>query len=105
LPAKVVIDWDRVEWTGVRRFAGGEGIGGSAAGDAQAGEAVTTLDAPSPGPSRGEGSGAATELDHDAWLEWLRATPRERWPEWVTISQLEIVPFYDRTELIYETLG
>ncbi len=44
-------------------------------------------------------------LNQDKWLTWLRAHPVEEWPEWVDISQLEIVPFYDRTGLIYETLG
>jgi Cu(I)/Ag(I) efflux system membrane protein CusA/SilA len=45
------------------------------------------------------------QLNQDAWLDWLRSTPREEWPEWVTTSQVTIVPFYDRTGLIYETLG
>jgi Cu(I)/Ag(I) efflux system membrane protein CusA/SilA len=44
-------------------------------------------------------------LHTDNWLRWLRTTPREEWPEWITISQVTIVPFYDRTGLIYETLG
>jgi Cu(I)/Ag(I) efflux system membrane protein CusA/SilA len=44
-------------------------------------------------------------LDTDAWLKHLRATPRDRWPHWVNTSQVTIVPFYDRTGLIYETLG
>ena len=46
-----------------------------------------------------------TVLDQDAWLGWLRSVSREEWPEWVTTSQVTIVPFYDRTGLIYETLG
>ncbi len=45
------------------------------------------------------------ELNHDLWVKHLRGTPREEWPEWVTTSQVTIVPFYDRTGLIYETLG
>ncbi len=32
-------------------------------------------------------------------------TPRDQWPDWVTTSQVTVVPFYDRTGLIYETLG
>jgi copper/silver efflux system protein len=44
-------------------------------------------------------------LDQEQWLLWLRTNPPDAWPAWVTISQLEIVPFYDRTGLIYETLG
>ena len=39
------------------------------------------------------------------WLRFLRATPREQWPSWATISTVAVVPFYDRTGLIYETLG
>ncbi|MDH7598207.1 MAG: efflux RND transporter permease subunit [Sedimentisphaerales bacterium] len=44
-------------------------------------------------------------LDLDAWLAHLRKTPRRDWPAWATISKVTIVPFYDRTGLIYETLG
>ncbi len=43
--------------------------------------------------------------NHDAWLKWLRATPREKWPDWVNTSQVTVVPFYDRSGLIHETLG
>ncbi|QDV12761.1 Cation efflux system protein CusA [Rosistilla oblonga] len=35
----------------------------------------------------------------------LRGLPREQWPAWITTSQVAVVPFYDRTGLIYETLG
>ena len=45
------------------------------------------------------------DLNEADWLNWLRATPRDQWPEWITISQVTVVPFYDRTGLIYETLG
>lgn len=48
-----------------------------------------------------EGAG----LNQPAWLEYLRRTPPEQWPAWLTRSQVSIVPFYDRTGLIYETLG
>ncbi len=48
-------------------------------------------------------SGAA--LHQENWTRWLRATPRAQWPAWVTLSTLTVVPFYDRTGLIYETLG
>ena len=46
-----------------------------------------------------------TEPNHDAWVKHLRSTPRDQWPDWVTTSQVTVVPFYDRTGLIYETLG
>ncbi len=45
------------------------------------------------------------ELNHASWVEYLRSVPREQWPRWVTTSQITIVPYYDRTGLIYETLG
>lgn len=45
------------------------------------------------------------ELNQDAWVAWLRTNPQEAWPDGVTLSQVTIVPFYDRTGLIYETLG
>ncbi|MHC4212513.1 MAG: efflux RND transporter permease subunit [Planctomycetota bacterium] len=45
------------------------------------------------------------KLNQEAWLNFLRETPVENWPKWATISQVNIVPFYDRTGLIYETLG
>ena len=48
---------------------------------------------------------ASVELNHDGWVKHLRATPRDQWPAWVTTSQVTVVPFYDRTGLIYETLG
>jgi Cu(I)/Ag(I) efflux system membrane protein CusA/SilA len=45
------------------------------------------------------------ELYQDAWVNWLRTSAQDSWPDGVTLSQVEIVPFYDRTGLIYETLG
>jgi Cu(I)/Ag(I) efflux system membrane protein CusA/SilA len=45
------------------------------------------------------------ELNHEAWIQHLRTLGPELRPEWATISQVTIVPFYDRTGLIYETLG
>ena len=47
----------------------------------------------------------SVELNHDQWVRHLRSTPRDQWPAWVTTSQATVVPFYDRTGLIYETLG
>ncbi len=44
-------------------------------------------------------------MDHEAWLAHLRSQPREQWPAWVNTSTVTVVPFYDRTGLIYETLG
>ncbi len=44
-------------------------------------------------------------LNQDEWIPWLRANAQDAWPEGITLSQVAIVPFYDRTSLIYETLG
>ena len=46
-----------------------------------------------------------SDLDQEAWLKWLAGHPREKWPAGVTTSRVTVVPFYDRTGLIYETLG
>jgi len=43
--------------------------------------------------------------NNELWLKHLRHLPPEERPDWTTISQITVVPFYDRTELIYETLG
>jgi Cu(I)/Ag(I) efflux system membrane protein CusA/SilA len=48
---------------------------------------------------------AGAELNQDAWLPWLASAPRDQWPRGVTTSRVTVVPFYDRTGLIYETLG
>ncbi|MBN2448805.1 MAG: efflux RND transporter permease subunit [Lentisphaeria bacterium] len=44
-------------------------------------------------------------LDEAAWLDWLRRNPKAPRPPWLTVSKVTIVPFYDRTGLIHETLG
>ncbi|HEY7885249.1 MAG TPA: efflux RND transporter permease subunit, partial [Cellvibrionaceae bacterium] len=38
------------------------------------------------------------------WQNWLRSHPQHA-PPWLTLSQVTVVPFYDRTLLIDETLG
>ena len=45
------------------------------------------------------------QLNDKAWVQHLKSLDRSKWPEWATISQITVVPFYDRTGLIYETLG
>ena len=79
LPTKAVIDWSLVTRDEVERFANNHGF-----------DAFFDN-----GP----------KVNHDAWLAYLRTTDREHWPTWVTISQVTLVPFYDRTGLILETLG
>jgi Cu(I)/Ag(I) efflux system membrane protein CusA/SilA len=44
-------------------------------------------------------------LNQEAWLRWLATAPRAQWPQGLTTSQITLVPFYDRSGLIYETLG
>ncbi|MBL7141182.1 MAG: efflux RND transporter permease subunit [Planctomycetes bacterium] len=77
LPSRVHIDFARTTPEAVRRFADAHGF------QAYAGD----------------------DPDETAWLAALRALPRDQRPDWATISQVAIVPFYDRTGLIYETLG
>jgi copper/silver efflux system protein len=77
LPAKAVVDWTRTTTDEVARFASSQGFEGF----------------------------ISPELNQESWTAWLRGHPPSSWPEWVTLSQLTIVPFYDRTGLIYETLG
>ncbi len=77
LPAKAVVDWTQVDRATLSGFASGQGF------DAFLG----------------------ADVNNDAWLRWLRENPRADWPQWITISQLQVVAFYDRTGLINETLG
>ena len=77
LPSKVVIDDSMVGPEDVRQFAQTHGFQGY----------------------------KEDQLNQDAWKEYLKGTPKEQWPQWATISQVTVVPFYDRTGLIYETLG
>jgi len=77
LPTKAVIDYRRTTTDDVRAYATAHGF------DAFHG----------------------TDLNHTAWVKHLRSTSRDQWPKWVTTSQITVVPFYDRTGLIYETLG
>jgi copper/silver efflux system protein len=80
LPSKAVIDWTNTTIAEVKQFAQNNGF-----------EAFAALD--------------SHIINHDGWLNWLRSNPTDDWPQWVTISRLHIVSFYDRTGLIYETLG
>lgn len=77
LPAKAIVDYQKTSRTELSQFAAAAGFAGF----------------------------VENNLNQEAWLDWLRANPQEAWPEGVTLSQVTIVPFYDRTGLIYETLG
>ena len=46
-----------------------------------------------------------TVPNHDIWSKHLRGIDRDQWPSWANLSQVKVVEFYDRSGLIYETLG
>ncbi len=77
LPSKAVVNYKQTSRDDLRRFANAAGF-------------AAFID---------------NELNQDAWIDWLRTNPESTWPDGVTLSQVVITPFYDRTELIYETLG
>ncbi len=54
---------------------------------------------------RGFEAYAGGALDQAVWLKAIRALAPEDRPAWATLSKVTVVPFYDRTGLIYETLG
>ncbi len=82
LPKRGVVDWTSTTRETVYGFAQEHGIAGPFVGE---------------GPS--------TILNHDAWLAWANVTARDSWPAWFTTSKVTIVPFYDRSGLIGETLN
>ena len=43
-------------------------------------------------------------LNQEAWLNWIKKIDKGKRPKWLTYSKINIVPFYDRTKLIHETL-
>ena len=77
LPSKAVIDYNRASRADVGSYAEAQGF--------RAFEGAS--------------------LNQTDWVAHLRATPRDTWPEWITLSTVTAVPFYDRTGLIYETLA
>ena len=77
LPAKASVDWSATDRETLETFARGQGFEAFDSGD----------------------------LHHDEWVAWLRSHAREDWPPGVTVSQVTVVPFYDRSGLIGETLG
>lgn len=81
LPARALIDWAQVDTGEVNSFADTQGL-----------------------PAYSSATLNFDDADQQAWAEWLVNHPRDIWPQWLTLSQLEIVPFYDRSELIQQTL-
>ncbi len=76
LPVKAVIDWRETDNQTVSTFA-------------EENDIANPLD-----PSSAE-----------AWLTYTKTTDRRAWPDWLTTSKVTIVPFYDRSGLIGETLN
>lgn len=58
-----------------------------------------------PEEAEGFASGKGFEPTDKGWLDFTRTTPRAEWPDWLTTSKVTIVPFYDRSKLIDETLN
>jgi Cu(I)/Ag(I) efflux system membrane protein CusA/SilA len=77
LPEKVLIDFDQISPAELRAYAAAQGF-----------SAYT-----------------GASLSQDTLLKWYRETATDERPSWATLSKVTIVPFYDRTGLIYETLG
>lgn len=76
LPVKALIDWEKAAPAEVAEFAERHGI-----------------------------ENPMDPASADAWLNFTTTTARDAWPDWLTTSKLTIVPFYDRSELIGETLN
>ncbi len=82
LPSKAIVDYHRTTRQSLQAFAQARGFNGFVG---------QTLN--------------QDALNQEAWIPWLRANDQQSWPEGITLSQVTIVPFYDRSKLIYETLG
>ncbi|HVS18694.1 MAG TPA: efflux RND transporter permease subunit [Planctomycetota bacterium] len=80
LPSRAVVDWQRADVAAVERFARESGF-------------------------EPWGAGIPGDLDQATWTDWLRQAPEADVPDWLELSTVTIVPFYDRTGLIRETLG
>lgn len=78
LPEKIIIDYDKIKKDAVRRYAKDNGF-----------KAYADDGRP----------------DQKAWLKFIKNMPKNSRPSWALLSKVTIVPFYDRTKLIYETLG
>ncbi len=47
----------------------------------------------------------SSKLNEKAWLAHTRAIEFDKFPEWLTTSKVSVIPFYDRSKLIGETLN
>lgn len=82
MPARAVVDWDTTTLQEVREFAESQQL-----------------------PEYRASTLNFDDDDQQAWTEWLQSHPQESWPDWLNLSQITVVPFYDRSNLIMETLG
>ncbi|MFU8785054.1 efflux RND transporter permease subunit [Aliidiomarina sp.] len=82
LPARAVVDWHAVTPAEIQQFAVQQGL-----------------------PEFSSATLNFNDASQREWRDWLQAHPQDRWPEWLNLSQVTVVPFYDRSTLIMETLG
>jgi len=128
-PSKAVIDFTKVSREEVVRFAEHRGFEAFVDGELNQAEWLKYLrstprveihpdareEAVRFAEERGFEAFAGPKVNRTAWLTHIDANPHDpppegvsvvdAWPDWVTISKVTVVPFYDRTGLIYETLG
>ena len=83
LPTKVIVDWQKTDRDAVEKFANENDIS----------------------PAFASKAPADTTLNQEAWLPWTNTHEQDHWPEWMNTSKVTIVPFYDRSGLIGETLN
>ena len=76
LPSRPVVDYSKISKGEVAEFAAQKGFEGYKSG----------------------------KLNEQAWLAFLHRIPSSEQPDWIKMSKVTIVPFYDRTKLINETL-
>ena len=88
LPSKVIVDWRETSASKLEAFALARGF-----------EAFQVAEKEQVSES------AASGLDQESWLKWMGANDQSAWPPGIAISKVEVVPFYDRSDLILETLG
>ncbi|MGD7651751.1 MAG: efflux RND transporter permease subunit, partial [Verrucomicrobiales bacterium] len=81
LPTRVVIDWTKTTVGEVEKFAAEREI-----------DPVFS-------------SAGVRDLAQDEWTAWAKRGSRADWPDWMTTSTVTVVPFYDRSHLISETLN
>ncbi len=79
LPIRPVIDWTKISFEEVTAFAEEKGI------------------------SKPFSEG--TSLNEESWMAHFREADSGSWPAWFTTSKVTVVPFYDRSQLIGETLN